>query len=1247
MAYNSIGQITSTTDALGHTSTFAYDVFGNMTSQTDPNSLTSTFAYDTLGNMTTQTDPRGKTTTFSYVSSGCGCGSAGKLTKSTDALGRETKYEYDSVGNLTKTTDALNQVTTNEYDERSLLTKTVLPDSTSATFAYDLLGQQTKTIDPYLTVMNTKYDYLGHVVTKSIGSSPEDITEIYQYDGTGLLTAVVDGRGKKTDYYYDTANRLTKESDPVGKIAMTYYDAAGRVTKRGATVAGTTDPVEAFFQAATGQQTKVKYTNGGFADEAIHEYDGLARLTKITDWTGGSGLRYAFDNGGRLTQIIDYDNSTLTYAYDSGGNITSMTDWHGNATTYTYTDTNALSTITAPGSKTWDYDYDTLDRATTVTLPNGMTTAYAHDTLGRMTTLNHKDGATVKEGWTYQLARNNNIKRISSNVSGSKQLWDYGYDSRMRLADAIRLNESGIPQLRETYTYDAGNNMATKDIVAFEAVVSDDFSDNNYSSSPVWTVNGTWNATNSYLQYDSGGGFGPTAKTPQTEEDYDGWLSYYIGDTSGGKLLQVYLRYDGTNAEYLTINGSDISLTTTAGGGSVLATTAIASAQATWYDLYFKVKGGNIEVWRGLQGTGFKQVFSATGATAVSANTHFMLLSTSAGSRFDDFRIAKPRSTSNSFTDDFSDNDYTSSPAWTVHAGSWSAAAGYLQNTANPSSGPAMRQDFTHGDLTAKYRFRLNSSGTTSTDPRATIIFRGNAGGTTHRLQAEFMKASNQLRLGQWNNGSFSTLVSNTSLTIAYDTDYDVQVVADGRHIEVWWAQVGQMMTKLAETDSATVLEGPRMQFATSLDTVLHYDNIEVVTPDPKTTTFTYDDANELLTMVAGGTTTNFTYDNWGRQVSKVQGGYTAVNGWRYDNKLHTLTTNFPGEATSTWNYTGEGKLRSFVTGGVTTKYRYDVGWRLINREDGSGALTDTFAHNMASPIGLALGSVAGATPASGTWSYYNTDHLGSPRRIRNASKGLTGAVDFSPYGEKGTRTVNAPLQQFTGHLGFASVSSYFAPNRSYNSAIARWNSPDPLGIEAGFNMYNYVLGNPVNFNDPMGLKPRSPALQLNDLINKILKRAADRGKALLGRAGEMLALKRKYNQNIANGYIYEAYNNCKNIASLAMQGRKLQIAFEYSALGSIVTWTASAIAMYPMGRAVSVAGKFLNWTIGAERKATGAATLIVGVGTDTVVNRLDAAMARVELAKKEAQEVLLADWRWAQETVACDLKFLPLLEKL
>jgi len=95
------------------------------------------------------------------------------------------------------------------------------------------------------------------------------------------------------------------------------------MTKVGAGSSGTTDPTEYFYSSTTGLLTKVRYTSGSNTYDADYEYDGIARLTKITDWIDDTnwngyvdGLRYGYDAAGQLTRITDYDDSYLTYEYD-------------------------------------------------------------------------------------------------------------------------------------------------------------------------------------------------------------------------------------------------------------------------------------------------------------------------------------------------------------------------------------------------------------------------------------------------------------------------------------------------------------------------------------------------------------------------------------------------------------------------------------------------------------------------------------------------------------------------------------------------------------------------------------------------------------------------------------------------------------------------------------------------------------------------------------------------------------------
>jgi RHS repeat-associated protein len=68
-------------------------------------------------------------------------------------------------------------------------------------------------------------------------------------------------------------------------------------------------------------------------------------------------------------------------------------------------------------------------------------------------------------------------------------------------------------------------------------------------------------------------------------------------------------------------------------------------------------------------------------------------------------------------------------------------------------------------------------------------------------------------------------------------------------------------------------------------------------------------------------------------------------------------------------------------------------------------------------------------------------------------------------------RSAGLPLTiGYTGHRWDPAIGQYFAPFRYYNPQTARWNMRDPLGMVDGPNQYAYVVGNPTNGYDPLGL---------------------------------------------------------------------------------------------------------------------------------------------------------------------------------
>jgi RHS repeat-associated protein len=125
--------------------------------------------------------------------------------------------------------------------------------------------------------------------------------------------------------------------------------------------------------------------------------------------------------------------------------------------------------------------------------------------------------------------------------------------------------------------------------------------------------------------------------------------------------------------------------------------------------------------------------------------------------------------------------------------------------------------------------------------------------------------------------------------------------------------------------------------------------------------------------------------------------------------------------------------------------------------------------------------------------SYLTNDHLGSPRILTDQNGQVISRRDFLPFGEEihsgtGGRTiaqgyfgVDSIRQKFTSYERDNESELEFAQARMHNYNHGRFTSPDPLMSSAKvknpqtFNRYSYVLNNPLNLIDPLGLLAGCP----------------------------------------------------------------------------------------------------------------------------------------------------------------------------
>jgi len=205
---------------------------------------------------------------------------------------------------------------------------------------------------------------------------------------------------------------------------------------------------------------------------------------------------------------------------------------------------------------------------------------------------------------------------------------------------------------------------------------------------------------------------------------------------------------------------------------------------------------------------------------------------------------------------------------------------------------------------------------------------------------------------------------------------------------------------------------------------------------------------------------TGFGYDAAGNMISNGTATYT------YDAENRLIST-----AGWTYIYDGDGNRVKKFSGSAGTLYWPDLNGKTLN-ESSLGA---TNLHEYVYFGGKRIARID--VPAPLTVSYYFDDHLGSASVITSQSGAIQEESDYYPYGGEIPVTNTDPNNyKFTGKERDAESGLDNFGARHDASGLARFMQPDPMFAgplqtvnPQRWNMYAYVVNNPINYLDPDG----------------------------------------------------------------------------------------------------------------------------------------------------------------------------------
>lgn len=456
-----------------------FDADGKLTRIEDPNGNALAFEYQAE-----KTAVTGTSRFFVDLETG-DLAHIARLTKITDAVGREVVFSYNDAGRLTEISGPGERRMSYTCDEGGNLVRITDPAGDFYAFTYDDRHRLLTVADPEGVVyIENTYDARERVETHNLNGK----TFAFAYDAQNQTTTVTNPNGSKdqyeftaccgnptriardvdglnlvTEYAYDEDMNLLSATDPKGNVAEYTYDGNGNMLtvaypdgaettytytadfNRVATLTDTLDRRTTFTYDDNGNLTQVRDAANNRKDFSYNAATGDLIAIDL----GGPITQFAYNDHGYVSTITDPAGKDVALAYDALGNLTALTDRNGNTTTFGYDNKGRLVAVTDALENTTQFTYDKTGRLLERIDPLDHSAAFTYDDFGRLQQV--IDGLNNPVALAYDDAGN-----LRSATDAEENATVYAYDAIGRLTEITDALENKV-----VYAYDPVGNLTS------------------------------------------------------------------------------------------------------------------------------------------------------------------------------------------------------------------------------------------------------------------------------------------------------------------------------------------------------------------------------------------------------------------------------------------------------------------------------------------------------------------------------------------------------------------------------------------------------------------------------------------------------------------------------------------------------------------------------------------------------------------------------------------------------------------